>query len=110
MQREEEEEDAKNGHNRGEQEKKQHDEEEEEEEQAEEEEEETEYVVLDLDEVFNGAAVPANCAYTLTGLDTMAPVLTLGNGLKLIGEYEETMGSVLIFSESGAFPVTFFLC
>jgi hypothetical protein len=44
------------------------------------------------------------------GLDTMAPVLTLGNGLKLIGEYEETMGSVLIFSESGAFPVTFFLC
>ncbi|KAH9564607.1 hypothetical protein CY35_04G034300 [Sphagnum magellanicum] len=99
MQREEEEEDAKNGHNRGEQEKKQHDEEE----QAEEEEEETEYVVLDLDEVFNGAAVPANCPYTLTvslGLDTMAPVLTLGNGLKLIGEYEETMGSVLIFSES----------
>ncbi|KAH8963796.1 hypothetical protein BDL97_04G030900 [Sphagnum fallax] len=80
MQREEEE-DAKNGHNRGEQEKKQHDEEEEE--QAEEEEEETEYVVLDLDEVFNGAAVPANCPYTLT-----------------IGEYEETMGSVLIFSES----------
>ncbi len=63
MQREEEE-DAKNGHNRGEQEKKQHDEEEEE--QAEEEEEETEYVVLDLDEVFNGAAVPANCPYTLT--------------------------------------------
>ncbi|KAH8963804.1 hypothetical protein BDL97_04G030900 [Sphagnum fallax] len=100
MQREEEE-DAKNGHNRGEQEKKQHDEEEEE--QAEEEEEETEYVVLDLDEVFNGAAVPANCPYTLTvslGLDTMAPVLTLGNGLRLIGEYEETMGSVLIFSES----------
>jgi hypothetical protein len=44
------------------------------------------------------------------GLDTIAPVLTLGNGLKLIGEYEETMGSVLIFSESGAFPVTFFLC
>jgi general transcription factor 3C polypeptide 6 len=34
------------------------------------------------------------------GLDTIAPVLTLGNGLKLIGEYEETMGSVLIFSES----------
>jgi hypothetical protein len=84
MQREEEEEDAKNGHNRGEQEKKQHDEEEEE--QAEEEEEETEYVVLDLDEVFNGAAVPANCPYTLT--------------VRLIGEYEETMGSVLIFSES----------
>ncbi|KAH8963791.1 hypothetical protein BDL97_04G030900 [Sphagnum fallax] len=83
MQREEEE-DAKNGHNRGEQEKKQHDEEEEE--QAEEEEEETEYVVLDLDEVFNGAAVPANCPYTLT--------------VSLIGEYEETMGSVLIFSES----------
>jgi general transcription factor 3C polypeptide 6 len=97
MQREEEE-GAKNGHNRGEQEKKQHDEEEEE--KAEEEEEETEYVVLDLDEVFNGAAVPANCPYTLTGLDTMAPVLTLGNGLRLIGEYEETMGSVLIFSES----------
>lgn len=63
MQREEEE-DAKNAHNRGEQEKKQHDEEEEE--QAEEEDEETEYVVLDLDEVFNGAAVPANCPYTLT--------------------------------------------
>ncbi|OAE29566.1 hypothetical protein AXG93_702s1190 [Marchantia polymorpha subsp. ruderalis] len=99
----------------------------------EEHEEEDEYVILDLEEVFHGAALPANCAYTLSGLDTMNPVLTLGDDLKLrqrfnfcvselfevlslyercladeyipavcgwqIGEYEETMGTVLVFTE-----------
>ncbi|KAG6543886.1 hypothetical protein Mapa_014726 [Marchantia paleacea] len=62
-------------------------------------EEEDEYVILDLEEVFHGAALPANCAYTLSGLNTMNPVLTLGDHLKLIGEYEETMGTVFVFTE-----------
>ncbi|KAL2612467.1 hypothetical protein R1flu_024159 [Riccia fluitans] len=63
-------------------------------------EEEEEYVMLDLSQVFHGAALPPNCSYTLSGLDTMNPVLTLGDDLKLIGEYEETVGTILVFTES----------
>ncbi|KAG0561133.1 hypothetical protein KC19_9G040000 [Ceratodon purpureus] len=59
---------------------------------------EEEYVVLDLDNVFHGAPIP-NFAYTLSGLDTLNPILTLDNGLKLIGQYTETIGSVVVYSE-----------
>ncbi|XP_024532210.1 uncharacterized protein LOC112346792 isoform X2 [Selaginella moellendorffii] len=61
---------------------------------------EEEYILLDLEEVFHGGAIPTNCPYTLSGLDTLNPILTLGNGLKLIGEYEDTVGSCIVFSES----------
>ncbi|CAM6087354.1 unnamed protein product [Calypogeia fissa] len=61
---------------------------------------ENEYVLLDLEDVFHGAGLPANCPYTLSKLDTMNPILTLGDGgLKLIGEYEETVGQCLVFTE-----------
>ncbi|EFJ07348.1 hypothetical protein SELMODRAFT_448503 [Selaginella moellendorffii] len=45
---------------------------------------EEEYILLDLEEVFHGGAIPTNCPYTLSGLDTLNPILTLGNGLKLV--------------------------
>ncbi|KAL3683555.1 hypothetical protein R1sor_001577 [Riccia sorocarpa] len=64
------------------------------------EDEEEEYVMLDLSQIFHGASLPPNCSYTLSGLDTMNPVLTLGDDLKLIGEYEETVGTILVFTES----------
>ncbi|XP_010644209.1 uncharacterized protein LOC100257155 isoform X2 [Vitis vinifera] len=53
------------------------------------EEEEEEYVLLNLDE----------------GLDTPNPILVIGDSLKLIGEYEETIGTCLVFSEGQATPV-----
>ncbi|KAL3699249.1 hypothetical protein R1sor_017271 [Riccia sorocarpa] len=67
--------------------------------QGEEEDEEEEYVMLDLSQIFHGAALPPNCSYTLSGLDTMNPVLTLGDDLKLIGEYEEAVGTILVLTE-----------
>lgn len=36
----------------------------------------------------------------MQGLDTLNPILTIGNRLKLIGKYEETIGTCLIFSEN----------
>ncbi|GMH14385.1 hypothetical protein Nepgr_016226 [Nepenthes gracilis] len=44
--------------------------------------------------------VPMDVPYDLSGLDTLNPVLTIGDKLKLIGEYEETIGTCLIFSEN----------
>ncbi|KAJ7554806.1 hypothetical protein O6H91_05G010000 [Diphasiastrum complanatum] len=58
-----------------------------------------EYVYLDLEDIFHGAQIPPNCSYTLSGLDTMTPILTIGGDLKLIGEYEDVVGSYIIFSE-----------
>ncbi|XP_021717740.1 uncharacterized protein LOC110685513 isoform X2 [Chenopodium quinoa] len=60
---------------------------------------EEEYVLLDLDAVCGQVDIPPNEPYILSGLDTQNPVLTIGNKLKLIGEYEETVGTCLIFSE-----------
>ncbi|KQJ83725.1 hypothetical protein BRADI_5g16490v3 [Brachypodium distachyon] len=38
------------------------------------------------------------------GLDTLTPSLVVGDGLKMIGEYEETVGICYLFSESDAQP------
>ncbi|XP_062117492.1 uncharacterized protein LOC133831270 [Humulus lupulus] len=65
---------------------------------------EEEYVLLDLDSVSGQLDIPPNAPYVLSGLDTLNPVLTIG-GLKLIGEYEETIGTCLIFAEKDAEPV-----
>ncbi|KAL6311027.1 hypothetical protein AAG906_015916 [Vitis piasezkii] len=35
----------------------------------------------------------------ILGLDTPNPILVIGDSLKLIGEYEETIGTCLVFSE-----------
>ncbi|XP_014753279.1 uncharacterized protein LOC100827200 isoform X3 [Brachypodium distachyon] len=38
--------------------------------------------------------------FTTLGLDTLTPTLVVGDGLKMIGEYEETVGTCYLFSES----------
>eukprot|EP00252_Welwitschia_mirabilis_P009218 TRINITY_DN2158_c0_g1_i2.p1 TRINITY_DN2158_c0_g1~~TRINITY_DN2158_c0_g1_i2.p1 ORF type:complete len:111 (+),score=28.22 TRINITY_DN2158_c0_g1_i2:90-422(+) len=58
--------------------------------------EEEEYVLLEFD---CDLSFPPNTPYTLSGLDTMNPVLTIGDGTKLVGEYVETVGTCLVFSE-----------
>ncbi|XP_065867252.1 uncharacterized protein [Euphorbia lathyris] len=62
-------------------------------------EDEEEYVVLDLDAVSGQIDIPPNAPYVLTGLDTLNPILIIDGKLKLIGEYEETIGTCLVFSE-----------
>ncbi|RVW36491.1 hypothetical protein CK203_074731 [Vitis vinifera] len=69
------------------------------------EEEEEEYVLLNLDEVRGQVDIPPNAPYVLSGLDTPNPILVIGDSLKLIGEYEETIGTCLVFSEGQATPV-----
>uniref|UniRef100_A0A5B7ANX2 Transcription factor TFIIIC triple barrel domain-containing protein n=1 Tax=Davidia involucrata TaxID=16924 RepID=A0A5B7ANX2_DAVIN len=41
----------------------------------------------------------------MQGLDTLNPVLIIGDKLKLIGEYEETIGTCFVFTEGEALPV-----
>ncbi|XP_039114659.1 uncharacterized protein LOC120250004 [Dioscorea cayenensis subsp. rotundata] len=60
---------------------------------------EEDYLLLDLDSVCVQGDIPANASYVLSGLDTQNPVLTIANHLKLIGEYQETMGTCYVFSE-----------
>ncbi|MED6143521.1 hypothetical protein PIB30_007137 [Stylosanthes scabra] len=62
-------------------------------------EDEEEYVLLDLDAVTNIVNIPPNAKYILTGLDTLNPVLIIDDKLKLIGEYEETIGTCIAFTE-----------
>ncbi|KAG6485556.1 hypothetical protein ZIOFF_054116 [Zingiber officinale] len=104
-------------------------------------EDEEEYILLDLDDVCVDADIPANTPFVLSGLDTMNPVLAIGDHLKLecpdppislvmqnivhdsmcllymliatfvvmgikIGEYQETMGTCYIFTESDEAPTT----
>lgn len=65
---------------------------------------EEEYVMLDLDSVCVQTDIPANAPFDLSGLDTQNPILVINNKLKLIGEYEETIGTCFIFSESDSTP------
>ncbi|KAL3508649.1 hypothetical protein ACH5RR_028050 [Cinchona calisaya] len=71
----------------------------------EEEEEEEEYVLMNLDAVTDQVHIPPNAPYILSGLDTLNPILTIDEKIKLIGEYEETIGTCLVFTESDATPV-----
>ncbi|KAL2495897.1 Transcription factor TFIIIC [Forsythia ovata] len=68
-------------------------------------EEEEEYVLIDLDSVYADIDIPPNAPYVLSGLDTLNPILVIDNKIKLIGEYEETIGTCLVFNESDAVPV-----
>ncbi|XP_010487370.1 PREDICTED: uncharacterized protein LOC104765373 [Camelina sativa] len=61
--------------------------------------EDEEYVMIDLDDVSRHIDIPADAPYTLSGLDTLNPVLTIDGKIKLVGEYLETIGSCLAFSE-----------
>ncbi|KAA8526844.1 hypothetical protein F0562_008927 [Nyssa sinensis] len=67
-----------------------------------EEDEEEEYLLLDLDSVSGHVHIPPNAPYVLSGLDTLNPILIIGDNLKLIGEYEETIGTCLVFTEEAA--------
>ncbi|GLT83365.1 hypothetical protein SLE2022_016580 [Rubroshorea leprosula] len=68
-------------------------------------EDDEEYVLLDLDAVSGQVDIPPNAPYVLSGLDTLNPLLIIDDKIKLIGEYEETIGTCLIFSEDDAAPV-----
>ncbi|KAL4580297.1 hypothetical protein LXL04_016485 [Taraxacum kok-saghyz] len=67
--------------------------------------EEEEYVLLDLDSVSGQLHIPPNAPYVLSGLDTLNPILIIDDKIKLIGEYEETIGKCLVFTENDASPV-----
>ncbi|XP_025823232.1 uncharacterized protein LOC112899111 isoform X2 [Panicum hallii] len=67
--------------------------------EEEEEVEEDEYVLLELDHCLYSDISPG-APFVLSGLDTLTPTLTVGDGLKMIGEYEETVGTCYLFSES----------
>ncbi|XP_040990067.1 general transcription factor 3C polypeptide 6 isoform X3 [Juglans microcarpa x Juglans regia] len=62
---------------------------------------EEEFVLLDLNSVSGQLDIPSNAPYVLSGLDTLNPVLIIDDKLKLIGEYEETIGTCLVFTEEG---------
>ncbi|XP_073025432.1 uncharacterized protein [Primulina eburnea] len=68
-------------------------------------EEEEEYVLLDLDSVSADIDIPQDASYVLSGLDTLNPILIIDNKIKLIGEYEETIGTCIIFDESEVAPI-----
>lgn len=63
---------------------------------------EDEYVLLDLDGVYGLIDIPPNANYVLKGLDTLNPILIIDDKFKLIGEYEETIGTCIAFSEQDA--------
>jgi len=67
--------------------------------EEEEEAEEEEYVLLELDHCLYSDILPGT-PFALSGLDTLTPTLTVGDGLKMIGEYEETVGTCYLYSES----------
>ncbi|KAM7278645.1 hypothetical protein ACFE04_005779 [Oxalis oulophora] len=68
-------------------------------------EDEEEFVLLDLDDVSEHLDIPPDATYLLSGLDTLNPVLTIGDNLKLVGEYEETIGTCIVFTEDESKPV-----
>ncbi|KAI8560629.1 hypothetical protein RHMOL_Rhmol04G0273100 [Rhododendron molle] len=68
-------------------------------------EDEEKYVLLDLDGVSGQVHIPPNAPYVLSGLDTLNPILVIDNKVKLIGEYEETIGTCFVFTEGESAPV-----
>ncbi|KAK6934284.1 Transcription factor TFIIIC, triple barrel domain [Dillenia turbinata] len=73
--------------------------------QQEQEQDEEEFVLLDLEGACGKVDIPPNAPYVLSGLDTLNPVLLIGDKLKLIGEYEETIGTCFVFSEEETTPI-----
>ncbi|XP_042992547.1 uncharacterized protein LOC122318886 isoform X1 [Carya illinoinensis] len=68
---------------------------------------EEEFVLLDINSVSGQLDIPSNAPYVLSGLDTLNPVLIIDEKLKLIGEYEETIGTCLVFTEEAVFITLF---
>ncbi|CAH9055069.1 unnamed protein product [Cuscuta europaea] len=67
--------------------------------------EDEEYVLMDLDGVSDQISIPQNAPFILSGLDTVNPILNIDGKFKLVGEYVETIGTCLVFSESDTSPV-----
>ncbi|WMV39735.1 hypothetical protein MTR67_033120 [Solanum verrucosum] len=67
--------------------------------------EEAEYVLLDLDDLPCEVYIFPNAPYVLSGLDTLNPILAIDGKVKLIGQYDETIGTCLVFYESDTPPV-----
>ncbi|KAJ4732297.1 hypothetical protein LUZ62_047828 [Rhynchospora pubera] len=59
---------------------------------------EEEFILLDLDDCL--CDIPPNAPFVLSGLDTQSPTLLIGDSIKLIGEYQETVGTCYLFSET----------
>ncbi|GLT66541.1 hypothetical protein SLA2020_389000 [Shorea laevis] len=68
-------------------------------------EDEEEFVYLDLNCLSGALDIPPNAPYVLSGMDTLNPVLLIDDKVKLIGEYEETIGTCLVFKEEDGIPV-----
>lgn len=66
---------------------------------------EEEYVLLDLDSVHEQFDIPPDAPYLLSGLDTLNPILVIDNKLRLIGHYEETIGTCIALTEEGSSPI-----
>ncbi|XP_048127622.1 uncharacterized protein LOC125312443 isoform X2 [Rhodamnia argentea] len=79
---------------------------------------EEEYVLLDLDSVSEQFDILPNAPYVLSGLDTLSPILVIDNKLKLvqnivawivvvklIGHYEETIGTCIALTEEDTSPI-----
>ncbi|KAL5573901.1 hypothetical protein UlMin_023498 [Ulmus minor] len=72
---------------------------------------EEEFFLLDLSVVFGQLEIQPNASYVLYGLDTLNPILTIADNLKLVEEYEETIGTCLVFTkESDSGCTTLSLC
>ncbi|KAJ6894338.1 hypothetical protein NC652_028180 [Populus alba x Populus x berolinensis] len=56
---------------------------------------------LDLDAVFAQVDISPDTPYVLSGLDTAEPILIIDDKVKLIGKYEDTIGTCFVFSENG---------
>ncbi|KAB5534660.1 hypothetical protein DKX38_017746 [Salix brachista] len=72
--------------------------------------EEEDYVLLDLDAVFAQVDISPDAPYVLSnlvdsGLDTSEPILIIDDKVKLIGKYEDTIGTCFVFSENEAAPL-----
>ncbi|CAL0310144.1 unnamed protein product [Lupinus luteus] len=61
--------------------------------------EDEEYILLDLNHVSSLLDIPPNANYVLTGLNTLNPTLIIDDKFKLIGEYDETIGTSIAFTE-----------
>eukprot|EP00271_Cylindrocystis_brebissonii_P002252 TRINITY_DN12704_c0_g2_i1.p1 TRINITY_DN12704_c0_g2~~TRINITY_DN12704_c0_g2_i1.p1 ORF type:complete len:281 (+),score=69.32 TRINITY_DN12704_c0_g2_i1:652-1494(+) len=69
------------------------------EEAGEEDEEDVEYIVMDMGSTAASRKAMFEGSYALTDLHTENPILQLSNGIKLIGEYVEAVGTTLLFDE-----------
>lgn len=62
--------------------------------------EEVQYILVEVDNEIGKAHLQPGKPLQLQGLDTDAPTLSLGPGIRLQGTYEGAMGSVMVFEKA----------